>query len=239
MNKLSCNVLVALFASALLLANTAFAQGTAFTYQGQLANNGSPATGAYDLVFSIFDGPTNGNQIGVSLTNAPTAVSNGLFQVMLDFGTGVFTGPNRWLQIGVRPDGNTVPYALLNPLQQITPSPYAITAANATTAAGLSGTISGSQIASGSIGSSQLASGAAASNLSASGLGGVASGGVILSPNANATNLLSNGYSKIGQTGLGELWVTLGLAVAPDEQADEEADDDDRDDDENDEAHRS
>ena len=30
------------------------AQGTAFTYQGQLQNNGSPASGAYDFTFALF-----------------------------------------------------------------------------------------------------------------------------------------------------------------------------------------
>jgi len=40
------------------------AQGTAFTYQGRLADNGSPGTGTYELPFAIFDGPSSGSQIG-------------------------------------------------------------------------------------------------------------------------------------------------------------------------------
>ena len=35
----------------------AFAQGTAFTYQGQLQDNGSPASGNYDLQFMLFPLP--------------------------------------------------------------------------------------------------------------------------------------------------------------------------------------
>ena len=35
--------------------NPAFAQGTAFTYQGRLNNNGSPANGSYDLAFTLFN----------------------------------------------------------------------------------------------------------------------------------------------------------------------------------------
>jgi hypothetical protein len=34
-----------------------FAQGTAFTYQGRLNNNGAPASGVYDLQFTVFDSP--------------------------------------------------------------------------------------------------------------------------------------------------------------------------------------
>src|SRR5262249_37166970 len=158
---------------------------------------------------------TSGNQVGTTLTNAPTPVTNGLFTATLDFGPGVFPGPQRWLQIGVRPFGSGGPYTILAPRQQLTPSPYAITAANAATAATLSGTINGSQIAAGTITSNQLASGAAVANLSASGQSGVASGGVVLSADGNSSGLLNAGYLRIGRAELGELWRTLGLGGAP------------------------
>ena len=34
--------------------------GSAFTYQGQLADVGIPATGNYDFQFGLFDAPTEG-----------------------------------------------------------------------------------------------------------------------------------------------------------------------------------
>ena len=34
--------------------STALAQGTAFTYQGRLSNNGSPASGVYNLQFTVY-----------------------------------------------------------------------------------------------------------------------------------------------------------------------------------------
>ena len=79
--------------------STVHAQGTAFTYQGRLNDGGSPATGLYDLEFVVYDALYGGNPVAVPLTNSATGVTNGLFTVTLDFGSGVFTGPARWLQI--------------------------------------------------------------------------------------------------------------------------------------------
>ncbi len=110
--------------------STVFAQGTGFTYQGRLNDGTSPAAGIYDLRYTIFDS-TNlpGTVIAGPVTNSTTSVSNGLFTVTLDFGAGVFTGPARWLEIGVRTNGAS-PFVTLSPRQNITPAPYAITAVN-------------------------------------------------------------------------------------------------------------
>ena len=176
MNKIIRNLsLAALCGGCLLFTSSGQAQGTAFTYQGRLNDGGNPATGNYDLTFAVFDAASDGNQMGTALTVAPTGVTNGLFTVTLDFGSGIFPGAARWLEIGVRTNGSSVAYALLSPRQPVTAAPYAITAgsaATAITAASVSGTISGSQIQSGTVTGSQLASGAAASNLNASGQSG-------------------------------------------------------------------
>jgi len=122
-----------LVTAALLLNATgmAFAQGTAFMYHGRLTDNGIPASGNYDLTAAVFDADIVGNQVGVTLTNSVVTVNNGLFTVTLDFGTGVFDGRDRWLEIGVRP-GGVGDFTLLNPRQLLTPTPYAITASNIT-----------------------------------------------------------------------------------------------------------
>src|SRR5690349_8717027 len=57
------------------------AQGTAFTYQGQLNNNGSPANGSFDLQFTLFNTGTGGSSVAGPLTNSATAVINGLLTV--------------------------------------------------------------------------------------------------------------------------------------------------------------
>ena len=36
----------------------------AFTYQGQLKENGSPANGSYSLTFALWDAASGGSQIG-------------------------------------------------------------------------------------------------------------------------------------------------------------------------------
>ncbi|MFM2081651.1 MAG: hypothetical protein RL380_342 [Verrucomicrobiota bacterium] len=108
------------------------AQATAFTYQGRLTVGGVVTNGSYDLKFSLFTTNTGGAQVGGSLTNAQTAVSNGVFTVALNFGSNIFTGAGRWLELGVRPGGsNSYAFTPLAPRQQITAAPYALYAANA------------------------------------------------------------------------------------------------------------
>jgi len=90
--------------------STLFAQGTTFTYQGRLTDNGSLANGSYDLQFHLRDALTAGDPVGAAVTIAPVAVSNGLFTVTLEFGAGIFTGPARWLEISVRTNGSIGAY---------------------------------------------------------------------------------------------------------------------------------
>ncbi len=111
------------------LAN-AVAQGTAFTYQGRLNDNGSPATGTYDFRFTAHDSSGGPNVVAGPVTATTVSVSGGLFTVVLDFGAGVFTGPARWLQIEVRTNGS-VNFVALTPRQPLTPTPYAIHAGTA------------------------------------------------------------------------------------------------------------
>ena len=120
--------------------STAFAQGTAFTYQGRLNVGPNAANGLYDLQFGIFDSASGGTQQGSYVTNNGTSVSNGLFTVVLDFGAAPFTGADLWLEIAARTNGA---FTVLSPRQKITPTPYAVTSRNVTgvvPGGGLSGT---------------------------------------------------------------------------------------------------
>ena len=131
--------------------STAFAQGTAFTYQGRLNNGGSPANGLYDFRFKLYTDPFGSFQVGSSyLTNAiPT--TNGLFTTTVDFGAGIFTGKTNWLEVDVRTNGGGG-YTILSPLQNLTPTPYAVFAESASN---LSGTLSAAQL-SGPVSSANL-----------------------------------------------------------------------------------
>jgi hypothetical protein len=127
-----------------------FAQGaTAFTYQGQLRDTGTNANGTYTLIFSIYNAATGGSQIGGNLTNSLT-LSNGFFTVNLDFGTGIFTGSARWLDINV--DGQE-----LSPRVQVLATPYALFAASAATVT--NGAITSVQLAASSINATNIAAG--------------------------------------------------------------------------------
>jgi len=118
----------------------AYAQTTVFTYQGRLIDAGVPASGNFDLRFTLHDTAALTNQIGNATNVAPITVSNGLFTVALDFGN-VFDGDARWLQIGVRVFGDANPYTVLSPRQLLTSTPYAIQAISAGTASNVSGTL--------------------------------------------------------------------------------------------------
>ena len=122
-----------LFLAMLLLSTRpGLGQGTAFTYQGRLADISGPVNGSYDLRLALFDAASGGIQQGPLLTNAATIVTNGLFLVTVDFGN-QFTGAGRWLELAVRTNGNGA-FNLLTPRQAITTAPYASMAANAVNA---------------------------------------------------------------------------------------------------------
>jgi len=107
------------------LTSSLYAQGTAFTYQGRLNSGANPASGVFDLTFTLYNTNNTGTIIVGPVTNSATAVTNGLFTTTIDFGPGVFTGTNNWLAIGVRTNGAAT-FTPLTPRQQLTPTPYAI-----------------------------------------------------------------------------------------------------------------
>ncbi|MEE4273541.1 MAG: hypothetical protein V2I67_17840, partial [Thermoanaerobaculales bacterium] len=60
------------------------ALGTAFTYQGELQESGTPVTGSGDFQFSLWDAASGGAQIGATVPVNSVAVADGRFTTSLD-----------------------------------------------------------------------------------------------------------------------------------------------------------
>lgn len=119
--------------------SSVLAQESAVTYQGQLELSGAPFEGTADLEFRLFGQATGGTLIGDVHTFPNWPVSQGLFQVELDFGPAAFAGSPRFLE--VRVDG-----AALTPRQKITATPYALLASATTDGAVDSSAVDPSQV---------------------------------------------------------------------------------------------
>ncbi len=114
---------------------SAVGQGTAFIYQGRLSQNGSPATGIYDLRFTIHETLAGPGIVAGPLIQTGVGITNGTFTATLDFGPNIFTGPARWLEIMARTNG-AANFTLLTPRQALSPVPYAIHAGSASNVTG-------------------------------------------------------------------------------------------------------
>jgi endosialidase-like protein len=184
--------------------STVFAQGTAFTYQGQLASGGLPANGSYDLTFALFNASSGGVQSGVTLTNTATAVSNGLFAVTLDFGGGIFNGTSYWLAVGVRTNGGGT-FTALTPLQQILPVPYAVYSANAGTSVSATTAATANTVTANSVTAASIASGQVVKSLNGLHDAVVLAAGsnIALSTNGNTLTVSTpgGGWGLLGNAG--------------------------------------
>lgn len=121
MHCLSC-VLVA----CLLGAGSAAAAplGSAFTYQGQLTDNGSPANGHYDLQFALFAAASGGSAVDtISLGNQ--TINGGLVNAAIDFTDAPYDGQALWVEVRMRTAGGGS-YTTLSPRQAIAATPYAL-----------------------------------------------------------------------------------------------------------------
>jgi hypothetical protein len=123
-------LLTPILLGAILFIGVAFGQDASFTYQGILKHDGVAAYGTYDFEFRLYQFDTGGTPLGPANLRSAVIVSNGLFTVVLDFG-GVFNADSRWLQIGVKTNASSDPYAILTPRQELTPTPHAVYAHNA------------------------------------------------------------------------------------------------------------
>jgi hypothetical protein len=149
MNRVFSRTLMFIFV--FTFSSNAFAQTSAFTYQGRLNDSSMAANGSYNMQFALFDSETGGTHFGTE-QNALVTVANGVFSVKLDFGAAAFyTNESRFLEIRVKKTSDA-DFVTLAPRQEITSAPFAIRARDAATADSLSancvGCVSSSQISS-------------------------------------------------------------------------------------------
>ncbi len=113
-----------------------------FTYQGELKDAGNPVSGVYDLRFRLYNAAVGPAQVGPQVPVPGVGVVDGLFNAEVNFGPGVFTGAQLWVEIDSRPAGGGA-YVTLAPRQRLNATPFsayalaantAATATNATTA---------------------------------------------------------------------------------------------------------
>ena len=119
----------------------AVGQGTEFTYQARITQDDSPVNASCDLQFGLFDAVTGGTQVGTTQTKSNVTVSDGLFTVSLDFGSGAFSGDSRWLEVSVRCPSGGGEFRTFSPRRPVSSSPYALYAPTAGSApwSGLTG----------------------------------------------------------------------------------------------------
>ncbi len=204
--------------------STAFAQNTAFTYQGRVVDNGTNFTGTGRFKFALVTSSNtsyvtfwsnDGTSVAGSEPSAAVsvAVSNGLFTAVLGDTTrpnmapiaaSLFTQPNLqlriWFNDGV--NGSTA----LSPAQNLTPVPYA---AMANSAGNLLGTLPASQL-SGTLALAQLPGAVVTNNETNLNLGGVFSGNY----SGNAAGLTN--VSAASVTGLGSAAYSNATDFSPD-----------------------
>jgi hypothetical protein len=98
-------------------------------YQGHLKESGVPMNGSTDMRFRLFNAEVGGFQVGPEVAENGVPLDNGNFAVEVDFGSGVFTGLDLYLETRVRNNQNN--WITLSPRQHIAPVPYAIHAQSA------------------------------------------------------------------------------------------------------------
>ncbi|MCP3996639.1 MAG: tail fiber domain-containing protein [bacterium] len=121
LSRLSVAALAGFLVLAFGTASLAQPPETGFFYQGRLERDAGLAHGYFDLVFNLYD---EEGEIFAKVEHFGVEVIEGLFTVELDFGSGVFTGAERWLEIEVRGEADSL-FATIEPRQRLAAAPRA------------------------------------------------------------------------------------------------------------------
>ncbi|MDJ0653546.1 MAG: hypothetical protein QNJ40_05320 [Xanthomonadales bacterium] len=138
-------------AALLLISCVAKGQDTDFFYTGELFENGVAAEGPFDFQVSLFDLAEGGIPLAPDLVLSNQSVSRGVFSLHLDFGDTSALANRLWLEIGVRPAGETA-ISILAPRLEIQALPRTVLALDVET-----DSVDSASIADGSVVSSDIA----------------------------------------------------------------------------------
>lgn len=104
-------------AAAFLASFAASAQQAPISYQGVVKSGTAAVNGPANFVFKLFSDAASPSQVGSTITQNGLQVTDGVFSTTLDFGVGVWTGADRWLE-------TTVNGVVLTPRQKLAGVPY-------------------------------------------------------------------------------------------------------------------
>ena len=79
-------------------------------YQATLLADGKPASGAYDLKFTLYEKSTGGQPLGVAYTNTQVRITNGLVRSGLLCRNDGVRLKQGWVEAAVRPAGTDVEF---------------------------------------------------------------------------------------------------------------------------------
>lgn len=127
MNRIAVLLVASLTAS---FATHALAQTTAFTYQGELKQNGTSVSGTFDLRFRVYSTLTGGVSFLPETCVNNVAVVDGRFNATVDVPAAFTADAQRYIEVLVRPDTGldctvSTGFTTLAPRQQITAAPRA------------------------------------------------------------------------------------------------------------------
>jgi hypothetical protein len=101
------------------------------TYQGELRENGLPATDPFDLQIATFEGTTGGSVLSTNSFENVTPDAQGRFTAQLPINPTLIDGRPIFLELRVRPGTSTGAYNTLTPRQRLVATPFALQAHDA------------------------------------------------------------------------------------------------------------
>jgi len=101
---------ILLFAALLAAGRPVASANVNIFYQATLLADGKPASGAYDLKFTLYEKSSGGQPIGVAYTNTQVRITNGLVQSGLFCRNDGVRLKRGWVEAAIRPSGTDIEF---------------------------------------------------------------------------------------------------------------------------------